>query len=424
MCRLTHLDVMKKLLALLLFVPALCWGQSYPGSNGTPVTFGSVGLNPLSTVPSNGNYAIWSFSDTGGGIINVFGTGAGQNLTSASLYSTLVGNLAGGSGGAGMTGVENTCGGMKSCYSMTSGGYNTAWGVFALQAETTGSQNTAIGEDSQRDSSGVTGTTSVGSSACRNNSGNLNVCIGVNAMEVGGGTISLGTVTNTVAVGANAMSSASMTTATNDVAVGATAGAAITTASGNVFVGAGAGSGDTTGANNVAVGFNSFSAASNSAVQEVCIGQNTCTKITAGYNNIVIGYNAASGTLANGIGNILIGNSLDTVASGTGSEINIGGAFIGYATAPTLTSGWGTSPTAPTQASTFSFSATVGATGTPSTTGVIGLATAPNSWNCDAKDLTSNVTARMTAQSTTSVTFTWSSAPSNSDVIWFKCLAN
>ena len=273
----------------------------------------------------------------------------------------------------------------------------------------------------------------------------------------------------------------SMTSAIDSVFVGSLAGNSVTTGGNEIFVGYGVGQSDSTGTGNIALGFNAMNAPTaesnsiyigytagfgsasvsgsqnigigynsiggtsrTSATQNTAIGSRTGQTITSGSNNTLIGFHAGESGLTTGSNNLMLGDgtgattcatgnynillgtnsTVDCISSNTSNEINIGGAFIGFSIAPTLTSGWGTSPTAPTQASTFSFSATIGATGTPSTTGVIGLPTAPNSWNCRANDLTSNVTARMTAQSTTSVTFTWSAAPSNSDVIWFACLAN
>jgi hypothetical protein len=87
------------------------------------------------------------------------------------------------------------------------------------------------------------------------------------------------------------------------------------------------------------------------------------------------------------------------------------------AVAPTITSGLGTSPTVTTISGTRAFQLTVGAAGSPTTTTVLGMPQAATGWCVTAQDMTTAVTARQTATSTTSVTLTWSSAPSNSDVI-------
>jgi hypothetical protein len=91
-------------------------------------------------------------------------------------------------------------------------------------------------------------------------------------------------------------------------------------------------------------------------------------------------------------------------------------------TAPTVTSGLGTSPTV-AGAGTAAIIITVGASGTPSTTEVLGLPTATTGWACTATDRTTNITARETSTGTAAVTFTWSSAPTNSDVIQHQCTA-
>lgn len=155
------------------------------------------------------------------------------------------------------------------------------------------------------------------------------------------------------------------------------------------------------------------------------IGYESGETNTTGQDNTIIGYQVAQNTCTSGGNNVLIGTSslVDCLTSSTSNEINIAVALIGFSSNPTLTSGWGTSPSAPNQGSTFAFKATVGASGTPTTTGVIGMPTAPTGWICNAQDQTSAVTARQSASSSTSVTFTWSSAPSNSDVILFQCNA-
>lgn len=77
------------------------------------------------------------------------------------------------------------------------------------------------------------------------------------------------------------------------------------------------------------------------------------------------------------------------------------------ATAPTVASGFGTSPSIPKNNGTAAFTVNVG-TGGSATSGVIGLPTAANGWICLATDMTTpgaNFT-KQSASSTTSATFT------------------
>jgi hypothetical protein len=227
----------------------------------------------------------------------------------------------------------------------------------------------------------------------------------------------------------------------NNTLVGVKAGAATTTATGNTALGFQALSSLTAATNSTAIGANAAGAGSggggttavgNGALSVVAgnnnsaLGGSACNKITSGASNLCLGASVGSTTLVTGGSNILIGTSsaIDTLASSTSNEINIGGALIGYNIAPTVTSGFGTSPSV-AGGNTFAFQVTEGATGSPTTTGVLGMPTAPNDWICSALDRTSaSITARQSgAASTTAVTITFSSAPANGDVVQFQCNA-
>ena len=82
MCRLTHLDVMKKLLALLLLVPALCWGQSYPSPTFNTITLqnsGSTGDVSNTSVTAPGTTTARTLAKMAGDVINVKNYGAVGN---------------------------------------------------------------------------------------------------------------------------------------------------------------------------------------------------------------------------------------------------------------------------------------------------------------------------------------------------------
>lgn len=101
------------------------------------------------------------------------------------------------------------------------------------------------------------------------------------------------------------------------------------------------------------------------------------------------------------------------------------------ATAPTISSGFGTTPSVTANNGTAAFRINVGTGGT-ATNGVVGLPTAANGWNCFASDITTPATGhtiKQTATSTTSVTLTnynnagTATAWTASDIIIVNCMA-
>jgi hypothetical protein len=101
-------------------------------------------------------------------------------------------------------------------------------------------------------------------------------------------------------------------------------------------------------------------------------------------------------------------------------------------TAPTVSSGFGTSPSIATNNGTAAFTVNVGTGGT-ATSGVIGLPTATNGWNCFCTDITTNSTTvsqcKQTASSTASATLgnfsdvAVASAWVASDILSVSCFA-
>lgn len=90
-----------------------------------------------------------------------------------------------------------------------------------------------------------------------------------------------------------------------------------------------------------------------------------------------------------------MGNALNTTNLGSGT-LQTGGKLFDSATAPTISSGFGTSPTITAPNGTASFELNVG-TGGVATNGVIGMPTTANKWSCSVADTTSP-TANSTAQ--------------------------
>lgn len=87
---------------------------------------------------------------------------------------------------------------------------------------------------------------------------------------------------------------------------------------------------------------------------------------------------------------------------------------------PTISSGFGTSPSIVQQNGTAVFEVNVG-TGGSATSGVIGLPTATNGWSCTAVDMNTNIVTRETAFTATSVTLTAASAWTASDKLLVNC---
>ena len=111
------------------------------------------------------------------------------------------------------------------------------------------------------------------------------------------------------------------------------------------------------------------------------------------------------------------------------SSLSIGNNLVVSTTLPTVSSGFGTSPTVLAN-NTFCFKVTVGTGGAAN--GTISLPTAPNGWLAFAADVTSGSTLflQLTGSTTTSVTFTSYSVTtglaanmSAGDVVLINCIA-
>jgi len=94
-------------------------------------------------------------------------------------------------------------------------------------------------------------------------------------------------------------------------------------------------------------------------------------------------------------------------------------SLLWSSTAPTISSGFGTSPSIVQQNGTAAFEINVGTGGASS--GAVTLPTAANGWSCQVSDMTTNIASRETAFTTTSVTLTGASAWSASDKLLVNC---
>ena len=111
------------------------------------------------------------------------------------------------------------------------------------------------------------------------------------------------------------------------------------------------------------------------------------------------------------------------------SSLSIGSNLVASTTLPTISSGFGTSPTI-TASNTFCFKIVVGTGGAAS--GTITLPTAPNGWMAFAADVTNGSTLflQLTGSTATSVTFTSYSVTTGAaanmsagDVVLVNCIA-
>lgn len=147
--------------------------------------------------------------------------------------------------------------------------------------------------------------------------------------------------------------------------------------------------------------------------------------------------NSAGTSYFNG-GNVAIGATTASYPLSVTGDVNVdsGSYRVGTriavsSTAPTISSGFGTTPSITASNGTAAFRIDVGTGGT-ATNGVVGLPTAATGWNCFASDITTPATGhtiKQTATSTTSVTLTnYDNAGSPvawtaSDIIIVNCMA-
>jgi hypothetical protein len=114
-------------------------------------------------------------------------------------------------------------------------------------------------------------------------------------------------------------------------------------------------------------------------------------------------------------GSHIMGNPINPTSplAGTGTTL----------TQPSISSGFGTSPSIVQSNSEAAFEVNVGTGGT-ATSGVISTAlSAAHGWACQATDMTTNIVTRETASTTSTVTFTAASAWTASDKLLINCFA-
>ena len=212
----------------------------------------------------------------------------GAYITSGS-YNTAVGDQAGGSIGSGSS---NTAIGVGALYSGSDGSYNVALGSYAGQYGGARSYSISIGHKASshyQNASAGSYSISIGFYAAERIQTANNISIGKNAARYNQ------SGSQTVCIGADAMSSASGTGTGNCTAIGFQA-LYVVTGNSNTAVGSSAGASITSGTQNTIIGHDAAHAAG------------AGTRLTTGSNNTVIGYQAlpSSSTVSN---TITLGNS-------------------------------------------------------------------------------------------------------------------
>lgn len=384
-------------------------GHSLPdnGADTTGVSIGASALLAQSTTGNNntavGNNAL-ALEQVG---INLTAIGNGAlRSTVTDSYSTAVGSNALQNEAIGVTtsAQGNTALGYSACSSFTTATGNVCIGNLATGNATTSSFDVIIGEAATVQGADAI---AIGSQAAAGTGGgSASIAIGFQAgsLSVGSGSVAIGTgSTKSLTSGGSQMTAVGYQTLNHDLS----------------------------GVNETAIGYQALTAVT-SGSSNTALGASAGALITTGTGNIAIGALAADTVLTTGSSNILIGNSLDASTSSTNSWLNIGNAIRGSLAAPTISSGFGSTPSVPAGASSAAFTVNVG-TGGSATSGVITfLDPAPNGYACDVTDSTSVGTLTTASVPTSASTSTWTSysrttgiatAWNASDILVAKCMA-
>ena len=208
-----------------------------------------------------------------------------------------------------------------------------------------------------------------------------------------------------------------LTSANTSVFVGPYAGTSVTSGIANTFIGYAAGAANTTGTGNIAVGalagryLADGSSPNTAPATSTYIGYSTRASSASQSNETVIGYSA----IGNGSNTVTLGNTSVTKTYLRGDRLTNAVLEVS-ATAPTISSGFGTSPTI-TGATTAAFTINVGTGGTASS-GVITLPTATNAWACAVSDTGTTTITKVSAKTTSSITLTNYTMSSGATAAW------
>lgn len=276
---------------------------------GTMATAAAADYLPLAGGVVTGGLGIGVANSTAN-TINIASTGSlkmngvklayGQNTLSNYFFGD-----AGNPTLASMTGSDNNGVGAGALALLTGGTENNAMGVNAAVSTTTGGYNVAIGRDA----------------LLNNTTAGHQIAIGNKALKS-----ALTTGTGSVAIGQQALETATPSSAVGEVAIGQYASRFQTTGYGNSAVGSTALYSNTTGLYNMAFGYQALYlivGSNNCGIGAIAGGNNA-----AGSNNIYLGYNAAANQTA-GSKNIIVGAGINAPDATGSNQLNIGNIIFG-----------------------------------------------------------------------------------------------
>lgn len=420
------------------------------GSNATGSFNSAFGLSAFGT----GAAGVGGYTTPSGNGNSAFGTDCMRNVSGAAANNSCFGYGALASTGTLLTGNNLTAFGTSAGGIVTSASRSILIGSsVASTTFSTGSYAIFMGNDTVTDSysagssflvnigGGKAGTSDVfvgyGSGGTASADGNGNTAVGRAAGA------SWTSATASSAFGWNAGQNA---TGSYNTYVGVLAGQSAGAGVGQVFVGQGAGL-SISASNTTMLGTNAGRNGTSACSSSVGVGRNALL-LCAGTANIGIGDYAINGLAAGNTmtalganvgpscvtssGSILIGfsNAVDCPASNTSNWLNIGNAIRATLVKPTISSGFGTSPTVPSGTSSAVFTVNVGTGGT-ATSGVVLFATAaPTGWACSVTDQTNPGPNKTMVSASTTTTATFSNysqttgiaaAWSASDILVAQC---
>ncbi|MCF6130617.1 tail fiber domain-containing protein [Flavobacterium sp. AS60] len=271
------------------------------------------------------------------------GAAAGMNASAANNtavgYAALTANLVGASNTAlgasalaANTATGNTAVGSSALAANTSATGNTAVGSSALAANSTGARNTALGTSALAANNTPADNTAIGYNALAINTfnaggGNQNTAVGSGALAALNGGV------GNTAVGYNALT-ANATLALYNTAVGALALSGINNAASRDNVAVGYSALMQTGVitDSVALGSGALTSAANTSTRNTAVGKSAGSNLTTGTDNVLIGTNTQTSAVS-ATREIVIGSA--AVAGSYPITIGGGAAYSGaYVNAP------------------------------------------------------------------------------------------
>lgn len=388
------------------------------------------------TVTAGNAARLTSGNAAGGAITLLAGVGIGTSAGGAVNITGGVGGASGGAGGALVLVAGAGAGGaVGGAVNITAGaGNNTTGGAIAL----------LTGASSAGNSGALTLTTAAPTSAT---AGAITLSTGVPGSGSTGGAINLttgaGSNSATTAVGAinfTTGTSASTSTATGingglvlfTLGAGApSSNASGTGGNGGTFTLTGGAGGAVSGTTSVTGGIGSSVTLTAGAGGAATGGSGTRNGGAGGNVTITTGAGGTGATANGASGSIALQVAGTTILGLSSASINIGTTLLISTTAPTISSGFGTSPSVPNSNSTAVFTVNVGTGGT-ATAGVVAMPTAVNGWACKVTDITTtdSFVTEQNAMTTTTVsvknysrTTGLAIAWTASDILQFQCKA-